>query len=377
MTEVNEHRLTLNDMHVSYDSEVYEFMREEAGATIEWLPTYDSNGKRGIMEAHVKMIAGWYSPKSPLLYRHIIAEQLLADYKNVDWYDATDCYYTPRIIMMMAELWMHPLVDCTWETMCEFAIEGAVAKEAYAPDRKKEVRKVLEHIFHGRVLWFADHPLQMGEDALCVGVTKSMLVWFFLTQGYDNLIEIVLNGEHLEEADYKSCEPFNIFVLRNNLNYIAKERDGMTAAELLRKLQEQWSEIKLWGSFGLDEMDEEDVARFEQALFHGYDELLKEWEKDKEDEEGKPNAGKPDGSFFAVSEKMSYEMCKKELIRVINRAKNKAAACREILRAETIGYFVLSDKTDQEKADAINPWVAFTDKKYVFTGDDFRKARNS
>ena len=70
-------------------------------------------------------------------------------------------------------------------------------------------------------------------------------------------------------------------------------------------------------------------------------------------------------------------MCEKELIRVINGAKNKAVACREILRAEVVGYFVLSDKTDQEKADAINPWVALTDKKYVFTGDDFRKVRNS
>ena len=93
--------------------------------------------------------------------------------------------------------------------------------------------------------------------------------------------------------------------------------------------------------------------------------------------EDEPCNQDPDGAFFAITDKMTYDMCKKELLRVINGAKTKAAACREILRSETVGYFVLSDKTDQEKAMAINPWVAHTNKKYVFTGDDFRKARNS
>ena len=114
------------------------------------------------------------------------------------------------------------------------------------------------------------------------------------------------------------------------------------------------------------------------------DRQLRIWKKKVEEEKEKTinpdtqtTQKKPDSSFFAVADGMTYEICEKELKRVINGAKNKAVACREILRAEMAGYFVLSDKTDQEKAEAINPWVAFTDKKYVFTGDDFRKARNS
>ncbi len=374
MAEVNENRLTLNEMHLSYDTEVYSYMREKLGATIEWHDRYNSEGKRDIMEAHVEMVGNWYSPNAPLLYRHIIAEQLLEDFRNVDWYEVTK--YTPRTILLIAELWMHPLVDCTGEMITQLAIEGNIAKEEFAPDRKEEIREVLEFIFRKRVLWFADHPLELDSDALFLGMTKGMWMWFFLTQGYEDLIEKVLNGDHLEKSDRAECEPFNTFVLRDNLNYIAQERDGATAARLLRKLQEQWAKIKMWNACGLDEMNEQDVAQFEQTLFHGYDDLLAEWEKDKAEEVEKPT-GKPDGSFFSVSDKMSYEMCEKELIRVINGAKNKSAACREILRSETIGYFVLSDKTDQEKADAINPWVTFTNKKYVFTGDDFRKARNS
>lgn len=81
-----------------------------------------------------------------------------------------------------------------------------------------------------------------------------------------------------------------------------------------------------------------------------------------------------DDSFFDISEKMTHEMCQKELLRCIRTAKTKAAACREILKSANV-YFVLSDKTNQEIADIINPWVKLTDKKYVFTKDDFRKAR--
>ncbi len=84
---------------------------------------------------------------------------------------------------------------------------------------------------------------------------------------------------------------------------------------------------------------------------------------------------KPDDSFFAVSENMTREMCKKELVRCIRSAKTKAAACREILRSAH-AYFILSDKTYQEIADVINPWVEQSGKDYVFTADDFRKAKS-
>lgn len=84
---------------------------------------------------------------------------------------------------------------------------------------------------------------------------------------------------------------------------------------------------------------------------------------------------KPDDSFFAVTENMTREMCKKELVRCIRSAKTKAAACREILRSAH-AYFILSDKTYQEIADVINPWVEQSGKDYVFTADDFRKAKS-
>lgn len=82
----------------------------------------------------------------------------------------------------------------------------------------------------------------------------------------------------------------------------------------------------------------------------------------------------PDSSFFAITEKMTHEMCKNELLRILTGARSKATACKEILTSALAGYFVLSDKTNQEKADLINPWVKLTVKDYVFTAEDFRKA---
>ena len=83
----------------------------------------------------------------------------------------------------------------------------------------------------------------------------------------------------------------------------------------------------------------------------------------------------PDDSFFATNN-MDYETCKKELLRCIRESRTKAAACRAILTSAHV-YFILSDKTNQEIADAINPWVPQSGKDYVFTEDDFRKARKS
>lgn len=90
--------------------------------------------------------------------------------------------------------------------------------------------------------------------------------------------------------------------------------------------------------------------------------------------EQKPEEVNPDSSFFSITEKMTHEMCKNELLRILTGARSKATACKEILTSALAGYFVLSDKTNQEKADLINPWVKLTVKDYVFTAEDFRKA---
>ena len=85
----------------------------------------------------------------------------------------------------------------------------------------------------------------------------------------------------------------------------------------------------------------------------------------------------PDCSFFVIEQDGDMEKCKKELLRILRKANSKSKACQEILTSTTVGYFDLEDKIDQEKADLINPWAKVAGRDFVFTGEDFRKARKA
>ena len=361
-------RLTLDEMYNIFMGDAYKEFRDKTHLNV----MTDNNGRK-----YVEYIIGWFNNDvSPLLYQHIAAEQLLQapDYRKINWRKAL--IGNSFAIIKLLDLCMNPLVWVNAAKFNEIVIEGRVAEEDYDATRYLEKHELFGFIYNQEVLRFADELPSSFEDSLELGYTKGMHFWDCITQDDSEHYRNVLNGAQADFKEWQKAKAYNLGRLRDNLTLIANKRGGSRAAMILHMLQDEWPKIKLWKTH-LENMTEDDIRYFETGLFHGFDDLLEEWEKDKVEEEKKPSAGKPDSSFFAVSERMTYEMCEKELIRVINKAKSKANACREILRSETVGYFVLSDKTDQEKADAINPWVAFTNKKYVFTGDDFCKARNS
>ena len=78
-----------------------------------------------------------------------------------------------------------------------------------------------------------------------------------------------------------------------------------------------------------------------------------------------------DTSFFCT-DRYDAALCEKNLREAIDQAKSKADACRRIMSLETCGYIILSNVKDERKAELINP---FADGKYMFSGEDFRKAR--
>ena len=130
--------------------------------------------------------------------------------------------------------------------------------------------------------------------------------------------------------------------------------------------------------FSMDEVEQamnEQTEKLKQEQAEAEAQRLPKSEEPTTELEEKDETSELDDSFFAVTEKMTHEMCEKELLRCIREARTKAAACREILKSAH-AYFILSDKTNQEIADAINPWVKLAGKDYVFTCDDFRKAKN-
>ena len=79
-----------------------------------------------------------------------------------------------------------------------------------------------------------------------------------------------------------------------------------------------------------------------------------------------------DTSFFCTQH-FSEDIIEKNLRQAIYLANSKADACRRIMALEPLGYLHLSNVTDERKAELINP---FATPKYIFKGEDFRKARN-
>ena len=92
-------------------------------------------------------------------------------------------------------------------------------------------------------------------------------------------------------------------------------------------------------------------------------------ERDEKDVE---DVSSVDTSFFCTN-RFTTDIIEKNIRQAIDLASSKADACRRIMALEIQGYIVLSNVTDERKAELINPFAV---PKYAFCGEDFKKARN-
>lgn len=81
----------------------------------------------------------------------------------------------------------------------------------------------------------------------------------------------------------------------------------------------------------------------------------------------------PIDTSFMCTRRFDLSVCEKNLREAIHRAKSKADACRRVMALEPLGYIVLSNVTDERKAELVNP---FATPRYTFNAEDFKKARN-
>lgn len=213
-----------------------------------------------------------------LLERHLYAERLLRKgYQEVDWSDV--CPF-PSLILDFAEIWMHPLVWQNASKCKDLVIDGRVAKEEYDNERLYEISEAVYYIYEQDILAYADEPIDFDEDLPEIRFPKGMHEWSTLTWDVKSYLDKVLFGDAYDgkEMDKKY---YDYVRFRYNLNIIAKHRGGKRAAEILRMLQGEWPKIKLWKT-GFDRMEEKDIAEFEENLFHGFDDLLEEWEGEEQ-----------------------------------------------------------------------------------------------
>jgi hypothetical protein len=84
------------------------------------------------------------------------------------------------------------------------------------------------------------------------------------------------------------------------------------------------------------------------------------------------HSGSSDTSFF--TSRFPEDTTVKNIREAIDFASSKADACRRIMALETQGYIILSNVSDDRKAELINPYAQ---PKFTLTGEDFKKARNN
>lgn len=299
-----------------------------------------------------------------ILERHLYAERLLQnDYHKVNW--SEECPSTITLFYLTG-LWMSPLTWLDPSSEPDLLIDGRIAKEVFDGDRFYQIDEMTDYIYQQLILAYADNPITFEEDVLDVDIVKGMHDWSPLTWDVKSFIDEVIEGHEVDKDEIGKTY-YNFKRLRNNLTLIANQRSPKQAAKLLHTLRNEWEKKITLNKTGFRLMEADDIAEFETQLFNNFEDLLSEWE-------GVTNSHSLATSILAITEETPYQMCAKEVIQIITEAKSKADACRKLM---TNSKFIdFKDKTDDDKAAAVNPWVAQTNKDYVFTADDFRKARN-
>ena len=216
-----------------------------------------------------------------IISRHLYAERLLQkDYEEVEWLD--ECPF-PILILDFAKTWMHPLVWQDTSKYKDLVIDGRVAEEEYDDDRYLQISGIVDYIYEQDILEYADEPIVYDEDNIECGFSRGMHDWSTLTWDVKSYIDKVLEGRAFDGKEMEK-KYYNFIRLRYNLNIIAEHRGGERAAQLLKMLQNEWTKIEQWES-GFNLMDEKDIAEFKEKLFHGFDDLLEEWEAETPKEE--------------------------------------------------------------------------------------------
>lgn len=216
------------------------------------------------------------------LEKHLFAERMLQmDYNDDNW----KCIF-PNEIIEYAKLWMRPLVWTNPLRIKKMLIDGRVAVERTyrnLDERYFKIRDIVHSVYELAILTFADNPSVNEINELEYGIVKGMHNWYLITKDYKTLLENILVGEFNDDEDEDeedALKDYDSFLLQCNLTRIAEKRSPKRAAELLHMLRDEWPLIKQW-KIGFDTMTEEEIAAFEQELFHGFDVLLEEWENNQ------------------------------------------------------------------------------------------------
>ena len=186
---------------------------------------------------------------------------------------------------------------------------------------------------------------------------------------------ILSNKLHFEDIEYEDTPEYTLQKMLNiELEQFTKQQRSKLWCVLPAEVQEMLLKYHVLFIKHLQKRLGKDPVGVPEEFFIRQTEEPQQWAAAPQ---ATDTPDKPDSSFFDISENMSYEACEKELIRIFKNTKSKAAACNELMKSCTAGYFLLNDKTYQERASLLTPWARYLGKGYTFTGEDFRKAQSN
>lgn len=208
-----------------------------------------------------------------LLKNHLLLETLYARKDEVDW-ERVSCYYDYEVIDKIGDTLTSPLVWVPSEEAGEHcAVKGKVAKEVDPiegydnHDRYELYYQMMEK----GVLWFVDHLPEYSEelhqDRYGYHFPPGILLW-------DRFLQAQFG--HAYYGD-----------LLKKLKFVAKERGGAKAAEIVKRLRKDWPHIireKLFGISNLNKFEMGTVLKIEEQLNGELELYLQKWEAEAENE---------------------------------------------------------------------------------------------
>jgi len=202
-----------------------------------------------------------------LLKNHLLLETLYARKDEVDW-ERVSNHYDYEVVDKIGDTLTSPLVWVPSEEAGEHcAVKGKVAKEVNPIEGydNHDRYELYHHMMDEGVLWFVDHLPEYSEefhhDRYGFHFPPGILLW-------DRFLQAQFG--HAYYGD-----------LLKKLQFVAKERGGAKAAEIVKRLRKDWPHImreKLFGISDLNKFEMGTVLKIEEQLNGELELYLQKWE---------------------------------------------------------------------------------------------------
>ena len=300
------------------------------------------------------------------LINHILVEKCMQDRDKIDWQRTTN-NYDFEIVDFIRRNYLHPLAwDMPREASDKICL-GLIAKERYRESRIYNIREFWAKLYNDGLLWFADN-LPSIQDAAAPfryhDIPDDFIAWdrLFSTEyeAYSFYVDIKIPNE--------KNGLFSIQTFKKNIDFIALNRGGAKAAEIVRLLRDDWRDIVLFKYFHIQRLSPEEIEKFRLCLFEGMDRSLRIWDAETPKEEKPKQEPVNNEDFFCRITKHAIDSGHAQ--EVEDALRSAAVSAPKLVKAiktnEALGYLDTQNLSSTELYDLLNEHYHLPFKVRVF-----------